>query len=348
MIEPQNLNIFVTGPFLSGKTTFIQTVAQNFDWITLSIADENHSIALDFGSLKITPTLEVQFYGSPGGYLLYSPPTEIMDNMLGIVVMVDSCRPETFKAAQAITDTIINTSPLPFMVVANRCNDPEAWPIEDLRIALRLPDTTRIVPCIATDPYRAENVLKIFCQDVLKHTDRKHEVTSILKWLDKKRIEITICGPFGSGKSTFIKSVAGLIGNQSSELGLYTELEMVPGIYLRFYELGGARPLEVLSNALKSNIGLIEVVDMCSPTTFKEGHALLDTFLAFRSVPYVIAANRADSAVAENIEQFKFLLAHYTGVQIIPCEASNVESVKNVLRVFCLQVLKYQSGEGGH
>ena len=45
------------------------------------------------------------------------------------------------------------------MVAANKQDHDEAWPIEDLRIALRLAPEIKLIPCVATDKEKVKTVL---------------------------------------------------------------------------------------------------------------------------------------------------------------------------------------------
>jgi hypothetical protein len=45
------------------------------------------------------------------------------------------------------------------VVAANKQDHPEAWPIEDLRIALRLDPHVKLLPSVATNKERVKEVL---------------------------------------------------------------------------------------------------------------------------------------------------------------------------------------------
>jgi len=64
-------------------------------------------------------------------------------------VMVDSSRPETFREAKSILETFRAYAPTPYVVAANKQDHPEAWAVEDLRIALRLDPAIKLLPCVA-------------------------------------------------------------------------------------------------------------------------------------------------------------------------------------------------------
>jgi signal recognition particle receptor subunit beta len=79
--------------------------------------------------------------------------------MLGFVVLVDSARPETFREARRILDTFRSYSNTPFVIAANKQDDEDAWPPEDLKIALGLDSGVHVLPCIATQKESVKSVL---------------------------------------------------------------------------------------------------------------------------------------------------------------------------------------------
>ena len=83
----------------------------------------------------------------------------LSEGMLGFVVLVDSARPETFREARRILDTFRSYSNTPFVIAANKQDDEDAWPPEDLKIALGLEKDTRVLACVATEKDSVKNVL---------------------------------------------------------------------------------------------------------------------------------------------------------------------------------------------
>ena len=79
--------------------------------------------------------------------------------MLGFIVMVDSTRPETFREAKSILETFRAYAPTPYVVAANKQDQPDAWALDDLRIALRLDANVKLLPCVAVDKEKVKTVL---------------------------------------------------------------------------------------------------------------------------------------------------------------------------------------------
>jgi signal recognition particle receptor subunit beta len=79
--------------------------------------------------------------------------------MLGLIVLVDSTRPETFRETNRIIDFFTGYRDAPFVVAANKQDHENAWSPDELRLALRLGPDVKILPCVATDRDAVKNVL---------------------------------------------------------------------------------------------------------------------------------------------------------------------------------------------
>jgi signal recognition particle receptor subunit beta len=99
----------------------------------------------------------------------------LSEGMLGFVVVVDSTRPETFREARLILDTFRTYAPTPYVVAANKQDMEDAWSPEDLRIALRIDPTVKVLPCVATDKESVKNVLLELLYSILETMDGEGE-----------------------------------------------------------------------------------------------------------------------------------------------------------------------------
>jgi len=162
----QTVKMVVTGPFNSGKTQFIQSVSE-IDVVSTerrisSEAErikENTTVAMHFGRITVDADLVLYLFGTPGQKRFDFMWEILSEGMLGFVVMVDSTRPETFREAKSILETFRAYAPTPYVVAANKQDNDEAWPIDDLRIALRLAPEVKLIPCVATDREKVKTVL---------------------------------------------------------------------------------------------------------------------------------------------------------------------------------------------
>ncbi len=162
----QTVKIVVTGPFNAGKTAFIQTVSE-IDVVATerkitSEAEkvkETTTVAMDFGRITVDEDLVLYLFGTPGQRRFDFMWEILSEGMLGFIVLVDSTRPETFREARGILETFRAYAPTPYVVAANKQDMEDAWDIEDMRIALRLPPEVKLLPCVATDKQSVKQVL---------------------------------------------------------------------------------------------------------------------------------------------------------------------------------------------
>ncbi len=173
----QTVKMVVTGPFSSGKTSFIGAISEIAVVRTeRKISDETRSVkqmttvAMDFGRLTIDKDLVLYLFGTPGQKRFDFMWEILSEGMLGFVVLVDSSRPETFREARRILDTFRGYSATPFVIAANKQDDEDAWPPEDLRIALSLGKDVRVLPCVATDRVTVKNILLELLYEILERT----------------------------------------------------------------------------------------------------------------------------------------------------------------------------------
>lgn len=162
----QTVKMVVTGPFNSGKTAFIRSISEievvsTERKISLEVekVKETTTVAMDFGRITVDDDLVLYLFGTPGQKRFDFMWEILSEGMLGFVVIVDSSRPETFREARFILDTFRAYAPTPYVVAANKQDIPEAWSVEDLRIALKLDPSVRCIPCVASDKEKVKEVL---------------------------------------------------------------------------------------------------------------------------------------------------------------------------------------------
>ncbi len=162
----QTVKMVVTGPFNSGKTEFIQSVSEiNVVSTERKISSESEkvkettTVAMDFGRITVDQDLVLYLFGTPGQKRFDFMWEILSEGMLGFIVMVDSTRPETFREARSILETFRAYAPTPYVVAANKQDLPDAWDLEDVRLALRLGPKVKLLPCVATKRDTVKSVL---------------------------------------------------------------------------------------------------------------------------------------------------------------------------------------------
>lgn len=172
----QTVKMVVTGPFASGKTSFIGSVSEiavvhtERKISTDSRAEKEHTtVGMDFGRITVDKDLVLYLFGTPGQRRFDFMWEILSEGMLGFVVLVDSARPETFREARRILETFRQYSNTPWVIGANKQDQEDAWAPEDLKIAMELEDHSRVVPCVATNKNSVKNVLLELLEVILEN-----------------------------------------------------------------------------------------------------------------------------------------------------------------------------------
>lgn len=175
----QTVKMVVTGPFAAGKTEFIRTVSE-IDVVSTErkissdgerAVKEATTVAMDFGRITVDQDLVLYLFGTPGQKRFDFMWEILSEGMLGFVVVVDSTRPETFREARSILDTFRGYAPTPYVVAANKQDQEDAWSPDDLRIALKVDRSIKLLPCVARDKESVKNVLLELLYSILERMD---------------------------------------------------------------------------------------------------------------------------------------------------------------------------------
>jgi len=177
----QTVKMVITGPFSAGKTEFIRSISE-IDVVSTergisedtaeSRVKENTTVAMDFGRITVDDDLVLYLFGTPGQRRFDFMWEILAEGMLGFVVMVDSAKPETFREAKSILETFRAYAPTPYIVAANKQDHPDAWDPEDLRIALRIEEDVKLLPCVATDKESVKAALLELLYSILEEMER--------------------------------------------------------------------------------------------------------------------------------------------------------------------------------
>ena len=174
----QSVKMVITGPFSAGKTQFIQTISE-IDVVSTERrlsrreagSKEETTVAMDFGRLTIDDDLVLYLFGTPGQRRFDFMWRILSHGMLGFIVLLDSVRPETFREAQIILEAFRSYADVPFVVAANKQDLEDAWAPDDLRIALRIPSSVKVLPCVATNRASVTQVLLQLLFTILETMD---------------------------------------------------------------------------------------------------------------------------------------------------------------------------------
>lgn len=162
----QTVKIVITGPFSAGKSQFIRSVSE-IDVVATERKithepekiKETTTVAMDFGRITVDDELVLYLFGTPGQKRFDFMWEILSEGMLGFIVVVDSTSPETFREARSILQTFKAYAPTPYVVAANKQDRPDAWELEDMRLALRLDPRVKFLPCVATNKESVKAIL---------------------------------------------------------------------------------------------------------------------------------------------------------------------------------------------
>ncbi len=175
-------------------------------------------------------------------------------------------------------------------------------------------------------------------------------------------LKIVVTGPFASGKTQFIQTISEIdvvaterkISSESERIKNATTVAMDFGritidedLILYLFGTPGQRRFnfmwEILSEGM---LGFIVMVDSTRPETFREAKRILETFRNYSPVPYIVAANKQDMEDAWPPEDLRIVLRVEEGVKVVPCVATDKESVKNVLLELLYSILEIMDASG--
>ncbi len=164
-------------------------------------------------------------------------------------------------------------------------------------------------------------------------------------------LKIIIQGAFSSGKTSFIEAV--------SEYGVTSVNVWYPyyntflvwdfglvkgGKDLTILVLGasstGVMKSEILPILKQSVIGYVLMVDSSDPATFLESQARVRSLDVIKGRPVVVAANKQDKPYAWSPDDLRIALDIPPEIPVVPCVATDKESVKRVLVTLIDEVLK--------
>lgn len=163
----QAIKIVITGAYSAGKTSFIRAVSDiemlSTDYtVTLDSERELKSettVALDFGTIAINNEVTLYLFGTPGQERFDYMWEILSEGCIGYVVLVDSCRPGHLAETQRLIARFQAITQAPFIVAANKQDDPTALPPSYIRRRLNLPASIPVLPCTTSSREDVKEVL---------------------------------------------------------------------------------------------------------------------------------------------------------------------------------------------
>jgi len=174
-------------------------------------------------------------------------------------------------------------------------------------------------------------------------------------------VKIVITGPFNSGKTAFIRSVSEIDG-VSTERKITAEDEKVKAttpvaldfgritvdddLMLYLFGTPGQKRFDFMWEILSEGmLGFIVMVDSTRPESFREARSILEPFRADAPTPYVVTANKQDREDAWDLEDMRVALRLEPKIKLLPCTATNRDTVKSVLLELLYSILEEMEPE---
>jgi uncharacterized protein len=168
-------------------------------------------------------------------------------------------------------------------------------------------------------------------------------------------VKIVVTGPFSAGKTEFIRSVSEIdvvsterrISTAAEKIKETTTVAMDFGritvdddLVLYLFGTPGQKRFDFMWEILSEGmLGFVVMVDSTRPETFREARSILETFRAYAPTPYVVTANKQDSSDAWDPDDMRVALRLDPKIKLLPCIATNKETVKGVLLELLYSIL---------
>jgi len=170
-------------------------------------------------------------------------------------------------------------------------------------------------------------------------------------------VKMVVTGPFNAGKTKFIQSVSEIdVVSTERKISSTTEksvkgtttvamdfgrITVDEDLVLYLFGTPGQKRFDFMWEILSEGmLGFIVMVDSARPETFREARSILQTFRAYAPTPYVVAANKQDDKDAWEMEDIRHALRLESKVKILPCVATERDTVKAVLLELLYNILE--------
>jgi small GTP-binding protein len=162
---PNTYKVLVTGPFNSGKTTFISTIS-DIDVVTTEkkITTEDRGIknettvAMDYGRVEVDGRV-LHLSGTPGQTRFNFMWDILAREMNAFVVLVDSTDRPSFPDAAELIGLFSSFHSVPYLVAANKSDLTNSARLEEVRRGTNAGPDATVMPCVATQKSSVRQVL---------------------------------------------------------------------------------------------------------------------------------------------------------------------------------------------
>jgi small GTP-binding protein len=167
--------------------------------------------------------------------------------------------------------------------------------------------------------------------------------------------KIVVTGPFAAGKTTLIRTISEItvlstekdITDETRSRKTETTVAMDFGritidrdLVLYLFGTPGQERFDFMWEILgEGMLGYVLMLDSTRPESAEEGRGILEAFRRMARVPYVVALNRSQGLDPDEEARVRDILDLGPLVPVVPCDATDRESVKAVLLALLYAVL---------
>jgi len=168
-------------------------------------------------------------------------------------------------------------------------------------------------------------------------------------------VKVVITGPFAAGKTTLIRTISE-ITVLSTERGItdstrarknettvamdFGRITIDGDLVLYLFGTPGQERFDFMWEILgEGMLGYVVLVDVTRQDSLAEARGILDAFRRMARVPFVVGLNRTAGAEESHEAKVREHLALPANVPVVPCDATDKESVKAVLLALLYSVL---------
>jgi small GTP-binding protein len=168
-------------------------------------------------------------------------------------------------------------------------------------------------------------------------------------------VKVVITGPFAAGKTTLIRTISEItvlstergITDQTRSRKNETTVAMDFGritidreLVLYLFGTPGQERFDFMWEILgEGMLGYVLLLDVNRADSLSEAVGILDAFRRMARVPFVVALNRTDGVDEVEEARIRQTLGLDANVPLVPCDATDKESVKAVLLALLYSVL---------
>lgn len=169
-------------------------------------------------------------------------------------------------------------------------------------------------------------------------------------------VKVVITGPFNAGKTTFIKTVSEItvlsterqVSDVSKEGHGETTVAMDFGrisisdeVVLYLFGTPGQERFSFMWETLSEGmLGFVLLVDATSGESVRDAKSMIEFFTKMSDVPFVVAANKVLPSDGDALTDLRNQLALTDGAALLPVDARDKDSVKEVLLGLLYRILE--------